>query len=85
MGRGDVKQVTDVNGQTLYYFPRKAYGTSTKFGTKQEITKGKETTGAAYDTISAFISNVGWTVQSSQKQLEAITAPASVISVEHRY
>lgn len=71
IARGDVLKVTDEKNKTLYYFPRKTYGTRTDFGTKQSMERSKETTGGAYATVQAFINNVGWTVTCTQKQLEA--------------
>ena len=79
VARGAVAVVhDDAGGPELYYFPNKSWGTKEQMGHKQQVEKSKQTTSGAYDTLSAFIANAGWTVKTSQRALEADTKIASV-------
>lgn len=72
--RGDVKEVTSDDGVTLYFFPKKSFGSLQTFGTRQDAGRTKEIDQSGFDAVAAFVENMSWTVKTSQKCLEASTA-----------
>ena len=70
LSRGAVHKVAH-QGIDLYFFPEVELGELHESRQQQKITRGKETTNEAYKVIEDMISNLGWGIESSEKQEQA--------------
>ena len=70
VGRGDVIEMEE-GSSTLYYFPKKKFGSKTNFSTSVSVSRDKATTSEAFGAISQMMGSLGWNLKSSKKSHQA--------------
>ena len=70
VSRGAVHQLTQ-NGIEMFFFPEVEFGELTETKDSKKIARGKHTTNEAYKLVENMIANMGWGIQSTEKQEQA--------------